>query len=87
MARFVISRRAKTDAAAASSTRAQVDALLQQHGIAIVRDDRDQILVDSTDDQAKALAVGLRGWVVARERKYDYPRRNPALRSPKKLFE
>lgn len=86
MARFVISRRAKKDDAA-SSTRAQVDALLQQQGIGIVRDDRDQLLVDSTDDQAKAVADGLRGWVVAPEREYDYPRRNPALRNPKKLFE
>lgn len=86
MTRFVISRRATNDASE-SSTRAEVDAVLEQQGIRIVQDDRDQLLVDSTDDQAKALADVLHGWAVAPEREYDYPRRNPALRNPKKLFE
>jgi hypothetical protein len=87
VARFVISRLAKTHDAPEPSTRTEVDALLEQQGIEVVQADRDQLLVDSTDDQAKALADSLRGWAVAPEREYDYPRRNPALRNPKKLFE
>jgi hypothetical protein len=73
--RFVISRRAKTKAHSAQ----EVEDLATQDGFAVLRSDEDAVLVDGDDAKAKPLGRKLRGWVVAPERDYAYPRRNPAL--------
>lgn len=75
MARFVISRRAKTKA----HTAEEVEDLATQHGFAVLRSEENAVLVDGDDAKAKALGKKLRGWGVAPEREYAYPKRNPAL--------
>jgi hypothetical protein len=86
VARYVISPRAKTTKATPPMTTPQVHGLLEQHGIAVVRSNDAGVLVDCTDEQAGKVAPRLQGWVMAPEREYGYPKRNPGLKNAKKAF-
>ena len=86
MARFVLSRSTKSETASKRLSSARVHDLIEAQGIGIVERMDGGILIDCTAAQAKALGDRLRGWVLAPEMEYDYPRRNPALQNPQKLF-